>query len=83
MLVLESSNFVMSISLSKQEMERLLLGLESDKCAGPDMIPLVFLKIEKIFSDSLYQGVFPIMAWKLSHVYPIYKLRKKMNIANH
>lgn len=74
-----------------ESIERGIKALDSNKSAGPDGIPPIFLitcidsliyPLYKLFNKSLTSGCFPAL-WKKSYLTPIHKKGDKSDISNY
>lgn len=79
------------LTVSYDEVLKLLLSLDPRKGAGPDGLPNLFLKncaislcepLTHIFGESLSGGIFP-SSWKLSYITPIHKDGSKAMVTNY
>ncbi|KAG7309384.1 hypothetical protein JYU34_005343 [Plutella xylostella] len=87
----QSQNILSGIEISPGEIEFKIKQLDSNKGAGPDEIPPLFVKacgkelcypLSIIFNKSLKSGIFP-HSWKLAHIIPIHKSGDKSNCENY
>ncbi|CAF4940047.1 unnamed protein product [Pieris macdunnoughi] len=82
---------LMSLSFREDEISKKIKGLDTNKGAGPDSIPPIFVKrcrfvlslpLTIIYNRSLKDGVFPEV-WKRSRVVPVYKKGDITDVKNY
>ena len=78
------------LRISKEKIERQLLGLQANKACGPDNMANLILKnalalaksLKLIFQTCLNKGKFP-ESWKTTEITPIYKENEKAHITQY
>lgn len=86
-----SSNSILDIILSEEEVFNGLVALKHSNSPGPDGVPTSVLiacarelsgPLTKLFNDSLASGIFPSY-WKSSYIIPIFKSGNRSNVENY
>ena len=87
----KTNNSLHEITIDAQEIEEIILTLNSNKASGPDTISHKMLKgvakqiskpLSILFNRSLVEGCFPVQ-WKMAHVIPVYKKGDKSAVSNY